>query len=202
MRVLDRDETPDKRVFLEIELPYPPSVNRVWQRGKGGRVFLSQEAIAFRNATVMACKTKRVMAMAGDVFLDIALYRPRRIGDMDNPLKALFDGLTHGGVWLDDSQAKEMRVLLLDDKESPRVVLKITGERFATLEEIQAKRELPTGLPEQATKQALGKGRAVSAYHSPAGSQLPSPAENPVGVRGYAAPQQTNSAQTRRRGPR
>lgn len=35
----------------------------------------------------------------------------RRRRDLDNMPKALFDGLTHAGVWTDDSQIDDLRIV-------------------------------------------------------------------------------------------
>jgi hypothetical protein len=75
------------------------------------------------------------LPIAGPVIVDIRLYRPRRIGDIDGPLKPLLDALTHAGLWLDDSQVEQLRVTRLDDKENPRVDISVSGERWATAEE-------------------------------------------------------------------
>ncbi|MCV5079210.1 RusA family crossover junction endodeoxyribonuclease, partial [Escherichia coli] len=41
--------------------------------------------------------------------VEIVLFPPdNRIRDLDNYNKALFDALTHAGVWEDDSQVKRM----------------------------------------------------------------------------------------------
>jgi len=43
--------------------------------------------------------------------VEITLYPPdKRCRDIDNYNKALFDALTHAGVWEDDSQVKRMLV--------------------------------------------------------------------------------------------
>ncbi|HFJ0753292.1 TPA: RusA family crossover junction endodeoxyribonuclease [Shigella flexneri] len=43
--------------------------------------------------------------------VEIVLFPPdNRIRDLDNYNKALFDALTHAGVWEDDSQVKRMLV--------------------------------------------------------------------------------------------
>lgn len=125
---------------VELTLPYPPSVNEVWVHTPNG-VKLSEKAEAYRAKVVLRCKAMRVRTLAGPVFCDVSLYRPRKKGDMDNAFKALFDALTHGEVWLDDEQACEMRVIRLTDPDDPRVVVRLTGERWATQREIQEVRQ-------------------------------------------------------------
>ena len=46
-----------------------------------------------------------IKPMQERLFVKIVAYMPdRRRRDLDNILKALFDALTHAGVWSDDSQ--------------------------------------------------------------------------------------------------
>lgn len=40
----------------------------------------------------------------------LAIMPDRRRRDLDNILKALFDALTHAGVWLDDEQIDEITI--------------------------------------------------------------------------------------------
>ncbi|MNF17489.1 Crossover junction endodeoxyribonuclease RusA [compost metagenome] len=43
--------------------------------------------------------------------MHLVLFPPTRAKrDLDNFQKALFDGLTHAGIWKDDSQVKRMTV--------------------------------------------------------------------------------------------
>lgn len=55
----------------------------------------------------------------------LRLYRPRRTGDIDGPIKALLDSL-NGRAWVDDSQISELHVTRHDDKANPRVEVSIT----------------------------------------------------------------------------
>lgn len=46
-----------------------------------------------------------------DVEVIVVISPPdRRTRDLDNYLKALFDSMTHAGIWKDDSQVKRMAV--------------------------------------------------------------------------------------------
>lgn len=52
------------------------------------------------------------------------LFRPRRAGDIDSPLKVLFD-VCNGRLWSDDVQLVELHVFRGDDKVRPRIELDI-----------------------------------------------------------------------------
>lgn len=90
---------------ITLVLPWPPSVNRLW-RSVQGRAILSREGRAYRQqvALVVREQEKSVAPLVGRLAVEIDLYPPdRRRRDIDNLSKALLDGLTHAGVWLDDS---------------------------------------------------------------------------------------------------
>lgn len=99
--------------MTEITLPWPPSVNNYWLRrpdGKGVRV--SAEGVAFRESCMWQVKAQKAAAgLVGPLVVDIVAFMPdKRRRDLDNVLKALLDGLTHSGVWADDSQVVDLRI--------------------------------------------------------------------------------------------
>jgi len=123
-----------------ITLPYPPSTNHYWRhitKGKlAGRTLISEKGRAYRTAVEHAVLMQRARKrLEGLLKVEVTAYMPdRRRRDLDNLSKALFDAMTHAGVWLDDSQIDDTRTcrernqqgeLILDGK----VVVKITELR-------------------------------------------------------------------------
>jgi crossover junction endodeoxyribonuclease RusA len=50
--------------------------------------------------------------MAGRLAVSIEAFPPdRRKRDLDNMLKALLDSMTHAGIWHDDDQIDEVRIV-------------------------------------------------------------------------------------------
>jgi crossover junction endodeoxyribonuclease RusA len=100
--------------MVELTLPWPPSVNNYWLRrndGKGVRV--SPEGVSFREQCQWQAKAQNAAAgLVGPLAVEIAAYMPdKRRRDLDNILKALLDGLTHSGVWGDDSQVVDLHIV-------------------------------------------------------------------------------------------
>lgn len=101
---------------IELTLPWPPSVNSMWRTPRtgplAGRTMLSEEGRRYRRAVAHAV----LMARAGKqlsqrLAVSIEARMPdRRKRDLDNLPKAVLDGLTHAGVWLDDGQIDDLRV--------------------------------------------------------------------------------------------
>jgi len=103
---------------MKLILPFPPSVNTYWRApNKGplkGRHLISAKGRAYQSAACAAIieqlrrLPKPTTAYAA---VEIIFYPPdARRRDLDNYNKALFDALTHAGVWEDDSQVKRMLV--------------------------------------------------------------------------------------------
>lgn len=103
---------------MKFVLPFPPSVNTYWRSPNSGplkgRTLVSEKGRAFKSAVRSAiieqlrCLPKPSSSPAA---VEITLFPPdSRSRDIDNYQKALFDALTHAGVWEDDSQVKRMLV--------------------------------------------------------------------------------------------
>jgi len=98
---------------VKLILPFPPSVNTYWRNTRQG-VLISASGRCFRSnalATVLDQLKRRPQPITVNVEVSVLLFPPdKRQRDLDNYLKALFDSLTHAGVWSDDSQIKRFSV--------------------------------------------------------------------------------------------
>lgn len=115
--------------WLEIALPYPPSVNHYWRHTKSGKHYISEKGRAFRAEVLKICK--QFDAFKGKVKMQIEVYYPdNRPRDPDNLQKALFDALTASGLIKDDNNKiiKDYRVVGMDEiRKGGMVVVKIKG---------------------------------------------------------------------------
>lgn len=129
--------TPPRRIRLV--LPYPPSANNYWRsitiRGQG-RVIVSAEARAYKAAVTALARGYH--PLTGPLELLVRVYRPRRVGDLDNTLKVLADALK-GACFEDDSQIERIRAERYDDKTDPRAELELTELGAAGLPLFQSK---------------------------------------------------------------
>jgi crossover junction endodeoxyribonuclease RusA len=101
-----------------LVLPYPPTANLYW-RHCNGRTFVSADANNYRRRAATIARVAQVRLFRGPVAISIDVYRPRRVGDLDNTLKVLLDSL-RGIAFEDDSQIVELSARRFDDKDDPR----------------------------------------------------------------------------------
>jgi len=98
---------------MKLTLPFPPSVNSYWRNTRKG-VLISASGRSFRTNAIGAVYEqlkRRPNPITVNVAVAVILYPPsRQTRDLDNYLKAIFDSLTHAGVWADDSQVKRFTV--------------------------------------------------------------------------------------------
>jgi Holliday junction resolvase RusA-like endonuclease len=108
-----------------FEIPYPPSVNRYWKSFRG-RVVLSKEGRQYKVAVAEKCAGIGIALVPAGKFVSVSLdvHRPRKIGDLDNTMKAIFDAL-QGIAYENDSQIVEIFARRFDDKSNPRVVVAV-----------------------------------------------------------------------------
>lgn len=134
---------------MKIELPFPPGVNTLYglrayvQNGKPRafpyktpehRDYVTQAQLAVLEAGLRA-EQLPVFPKPATVAMVVRLYRPRKAGDIDGPLKTLLDVL-QGLAFENDDQVARLEVYRHDDKHRPRVELEVT--ELAAEEPVQA----------------------------------------------------------------
>ena len=96
--------------MIELELPYPPSVNHYYRR-VGPRTLISREGRAFREKVCADLAASGIDPLSGRLHIQIEVFPPdRRRRDIDNIQKALLDALEHGGAYHDDSQIVKLEI--------------------------------------------------------------------------------------------
>jgi len=93
-------------------LPWPPSVNHYW-RNVGGKTLISAKGREYRDAVrILAIDESWPIHADKRLAVTIEAWVPdKRRRDLDNMLKAALDALTHAGVWEDDSQIDDLRIV-------------------------------------------------------------------------------------------
>ena len=125
--VIDRltqiPEEPDE--FVELELPYPPSVNHYYRR-VGPRTLISREGRAYREKVSRYLALKGIEPSLGPLHVQIELFPPdRRLRDVDNTLKALLDALEKGGAYHNDVQIERLEVEKCRPVKGGKVIVRI-----------------------------------------------------------------------------
>lgn len=114
---------------MVLRLPYPPSVNNYFCEfsrdgrtykvvGPAGKEYRKEVLLAFRETFSRSRLWEKlygkIFPLAGRLFFSAELVLPdNRTRDMDNPVKPLWDALTHAGVWQDDSQIDHYQITRL-----------------------------------------------------------------------------------------
>lgn len=119
--------------IISLTLPYPPSVNNLYSTlmlGKPGQKrpirVPSVEVKQFKLDVDKICSRYPKDPFIGDVAVSVKIFRPKRIGDIDNCFKALLDSL-RGFAFNDDKQVSWLHAERFEDKENPRVEVQIWG---------------------------------------------------------------------------
>lgn len=123
--------------MIELELPWPPSVNSYKKVGRivttaKGKLYQQRvntnETKTFYFQVWMKCKQLLPSPFTKEdrLSVKVVLYPPSKRWDIDNPTKVLLDSLTMAHIWPDDVQIDQLSIT----KESPqpensRVIVKI-----------------------------------------------------------------------------
>lgn len=114
--------------WVEIELPYPPSVNTYWRHTKAGRHYISKKGREFKEVAIARCKA--FDAFSGAVKIRMDVYFPdKRKRDLDNLTKGVFDSLVASGLIEDDNNEviTEYAIRSAGVVKNGKLMLKIKG---------------------------------------------------------------------------
>ncbi len=97
---------------MTFTLPFPPTLNTYWRHGRGYN-YISKQGKAFRENVLAAVWQKgKPTPLTGRLTVHILLLPPdRRRRDVDNHAKATLDALQHAGVFADDEQIDDLRIV-------------------------------------------------------------------------------------------
>jgi len=105
---------------LELELPYPPSLNDYW-RHVGAKTLISREGRKYRER--IAGAVRGLPRLNGRLTLIMDVYPPdRRRRDLDNLFKSLLDSLQKANVYQDDNQIKHIEADMREPMEPDGMV--------------------------------------------------------------------------------
>lgn len=111
---------------VEFVLPYPPSAN-FYLRTVNGHPVVSEAAKVYKSVVASLLAGIVSQPWVGSIRLEIAVYRPRKVGDLSNTLKVLEDAL-RGIVFVDDKQVEDIGMSRHDDKADPRACVRVTED--------------------------------------------------------------------------
>lgn len=103
----------ERRLHMEMALPFPPSVNALYIPCRS-RIILSKKAREFHALFAQVLHQQGHPGMATG-FLEVEVWAcppNRRARDVDNLLKALFDALQKTEVFENDSQIKSVHAVM------------------------------------------------------------------------------------------
>lgn len=109
---------------IVLELPFPPSINRLW-RGAGKRIHRSSEYTGWMEEAQWIVAAGRHKPIVGNYEAYVFLHAPnKRRRDLDNfAFKAVFDLLVKTGLVQDDSHAKLIAAAWVDEGPGATVIL-------------------------------------------------------------------------------
>ena len=121
-------------IDLMIDLPWPPSVNRIWRSQKAGkrRVYLAPEYASWKKAAdilaISLGQVKHFKRINGGFEAHIILQRRR--GDIDNRVKAILDWAQSRELILDDSNCERLLVERGEAPHGARLILRTAEARL------------------------------------------------------------------------
>lgn len=106
----------------------PISVNAMYQRGRGKRLFKTDVGRTYQNLVAHKAKAAMLGCMPfGECEVSLAFYYPSRRNDVDGAIKPALDALQLGGVFPNDRLVQRLVAAKFLDKESPRLEVRVTA---------------------------------------------------------------------------
>jgi len=108
---------------LEIELPWPPSVNHYY-RHVGSMVKISAEGRKYREKVISTLAKLGIKKFTEKLHIHIEVFPPdKRRRDLDNLLKPMLDALEHGDLYDNDFQIDHLTIVRMNAVKNGRVLL-------------------------------------------------------------------------------
>lgn len=113
--------------MIQLQIPYPPSANRLWTRTKKG-MRRSDEYLAWLDEAGWQAKSQRVGSIRGPYKISIQATRPdKRHRDLDNILKPTSDVLQHVGIIENDHLCEMLVARWVTNGEGVTVIIEPVG---------------------------------------------------------------------------
>lgn len=102
--------------MIELTLPFAPSVNHYWKHcvvNRRPKVYLSDAANRYKTDVARIVLLSGIkQQLVGRLSVVIYAHMPdKRKRDIDNLSKGILDSLTGAGVWADDEQIDELKIV-------------------------------------------------------------------------------------------
>lgn len=111
LAAIEHPSAPSAKPPQVIVLPWPPTIN-TYYRVADGRTLISSEGREYRKTVRKALLAARIFTAYGRLRLHIEAMPPdHRPRDLDNLLKSLLDALEHAGLFDDDEQIDDLRIV-------------------------------------------------------------------------------------------
>lgn len=111
---------------INLKLPWPPSLNHYY-RMVAGRMLISKEGRDYCEE-IGDLLSGGFDPITGRIGVTIQCHAPdNRRRDLDNVFKCLGDSLTKAGIWKDDSQIDDLRLIRRDSVKGGMVLVEIRG---------------------------------------------------------------------------
>lgn len=118
---------------IRLTLPVPPTVNRMWRTTRLGGVYKDPSVVKYQKIVAAYVMAERVVPiLTGDLTVYMDWHRAKKIGDTDNRMKVLLDGLGKGLCYADDAQVKKL-VIERHDGLREKACVEVLIRRYSTL---------------------------------------------------------------------
>jgi len=113
-----------------LAIPYPPTGNTS-TRHAGGRHYTTEAVKRYRmEVAILALAQDAARALTGPLKVLVEVYPPdKRRRDLDNAWKSAGDAITKAGVWLDDHQICDLRLVRMDTRPGGQLVVHISEQK-------------------------------------------------------------------------
>lgn len=112
--------------MIHLTLPYPPSWNHLYGQ-RGSQKYMRPAGRAYKQAVAEIVSDAGIQTIEGRVAVFVRAFMPdKRRRDIMNIEKILSDSFTNAGVWLDDSQIDDFRIVRGEVLKGGKVEVVIT----------------------------------------------------------------------------